>query len=235
MTPIRGAQLLIVEDDERMLELLRRAFGSQGYDVQVAVDGEEALRMGLVEDYDAVGLDVMIPPPDGFQVLRSWRRAGRTMPVLLLTARDSVASRVDGLDSGADDYVTKPFALVELFTRLERMLARPAGLRPTTLACGDLTLDPATHVVKRGDAEISLSLKEFALLQELMRNVGRVLSRTHLIEHVWDFSYDGDSNVVDVYIGYVRDKVDRPFGRQSIQTVRGVGYRIVVDADSERA
>jgi two-component system OmpR family response regulator len=233
MTPPKSAQLLVVEDDERMLELLRRAFGSRGYDVRVAIDGEEALRMGLVEDYDAVVLDVMIPPPDGLEVLRSWRRAGRTMPVLLLTARESVASRVDGLDTGADDYVTKPFALMELFTRVERMLARPARLRPTTLRCGDLTLDPATHVVKRGDAEISLSLKEFALLHELMRNVGRVLSRTHLIEHVWDFSYDGDSNVVDVYIGYLRDKVDRPFGRQCIQTVRGVGYRLVDDAISE--
>jgi two-component system, OmpR family, response regulator len=220
------ARLLVVEDDERMLDFLRRAFESKGYAVQAAVDGAQALRLGLSDDFDLVVLDVMIPSPDGLEVLQSWRRAGRTMPVLLLTARDALMFRVDGLDRGADDYLTKPFAVVELFARAERLLARPGRLRPTVLRCGDLTLDPATQTVRRGETQVSLSPKEFALLHEFMRKPDRVLSRTDLLDHVWDFSYDGDSNVIDVYVGYLRDKVDRPFGTETIETVRGVGYRL---------
>jgi two-component system OmpR family response regulator len=221
-----AAKLLVVEDDVRMLDFLERALGGQGYMVQGAADGPQALRKGLDEDYDAVVLDVMIPSPDGIEVLRSWRAAGRNVPVLLLTARDAVTDRVEGLDAGADDYLTKPFSVVELFARVDRLLQRPAKLRATVLVCGDLTLDPAGHTVTRGEVPIGLSAKEFALLHELMRTPGHVLSRTHLLEHVWDFSYDGDSNVIDVYIGYLRDKIDRPFGQHSIETVRGVGYRI---------
>jgi two-component system OmpR family response regulator len=225
-----ASRLLVVEDDDRMLDLLRRALESRGFAVDVAADGVRALRLGLDADYDLVVLDVMIPPPDGFEVLRSWRDAGRTMPVLLLTARDAVASRVQGLDRGADDYVTKPFAVAELFARVDRLLVRPSRLHPAVLKCGDLTLDPATRAVHRGEVPVHLSLKEFALLHELMRKPGQVLSRGHLLDHLWDFSYEGDSNVVDVYIGYLRDKVDRPFGAQSIETVRGVGYRLREDA-----
>jgi two-component system OmpR family response regulator len=222
----QGAELLVVEDDQRMVDFLRRALEGRGYSVQTATDGPQALHMGLDQDYAAVILDVMIPEPDGMEVLRSWRAAGRTMPVLLLTARDAVANRVEGLDTGADDYLTKPFAVVELFARVQRLLERPPLLRATVLECGDLRLDPARHTVTRGDTVVQLSTKEFTLLQELMRHPGQVLTRTHLLEHVWDFSYDGDSNVIDVYIGYLRGKVDRPFGVCSIETVHGVGYRL---------
>ncbi len=212
-----------------MLEFLRRAFGSRGYAVEAAADGPRALELGLVDDFDLVVLDVMIPPPDGLDVLRAWRRAGRSMPVLLLTARDAVPSRIEGLDGGADDYLTKPFAVVELFARVERLLERPGRLRPTLLRCGDLTLEPATRAVRRGEVPVQLSPKEYALLHEFMRRPGRVLSRSDLLDHVWDLSYDGDSNVIDVYVGYLRDKVDRPFGTQTIETVRGVGYRLHCD------
>jgi two-component system OmpR family response regulator len=168
----------------------------------------------------------MIPPPDGFEVCRRMRDQGRWMPVLILTARDAVADRVDGLDSGADDYLTKPFALEELFARLRALIRRAPLERPAVLRVGDLTLDPCTRSVRRGDTGIRLSPKEFELLRELMRRPGEVLSRTHLIDHVWDFAYDGGSNIVDVYVRYLRDKIDRPFGRDTIQTVRGAGYRI---------
>jgi two-component system, OmpR family, response regulator len=224
--PHQRGRLLVVEDDERMLDFLQRALRAQGYSVDAVADGPQALAKGLSEEYDAALLDVMIPPPDGVAVLRDWRAARRTLPVLLLTARDGVADRVRGLDAGADDYLTKPFAVAELFARVERLLQRPPALRATVLTCGDLRLDPARHTVTRGDAPVGLSAKEFALLHELMRHPGRVLTRSHLLEHLWDFSYDGDSNVIDVYIGYLRDKVDRPFGQDSIETVRGVGYRL---------
>ena len=224
--PGGGPRVLVVEDDERMLDLLARALRSRGYVVDLAADGEAAERVGLANEYDAVVLDVMIPPPDGIAVLRSWRTAQRMMPVLLLTARDGVDDRVTGLDTGADDYLTKPFAVAELFARVERLLDRPALLRPTVLRNGDLTLDPATHRVARGETLIDLSAKELALLQELMRQPGKVLSRSYLLDHLWDSSYEGDSNVVDVYIGYLREKIDRPFRHDSIETVRGVGYRL---------
>ncbi len=224
--PSHPVTILVVEDHRRMLDLLRRALEGCGYRVATAADGPRALTTGLEDDYDAVVLDVMIPPPDGIKVLESWRAAGRTMPVLLLTARDAVASRVEGLDAGADDYLTKPFAVVELLARVERLLARPPALRPTVLQCGDLSLDSADRTVARGPSAIRLSAKEFALLHELMRHPGQVLTRTHLLEHVWDSSYDGDSNVIDVYIGYLRGKIDRPFGLHSIETVHGVGYRL---------
>jgi two-component system OmpR family response regulator len=221
-----ATRILVVEDDPRMLDFLRRALESRGYDVHPVADGRQALEKGLEQEYNAVVLDVMIPAPDGIQVLQSWRTAGRTMPVLLLTARDAVASRVEGLDAGADDYLTKPFEVVELFARVARLLERPALIRPTVLECGELSLDPANHTVTRGGNAIPLSAKEFALLHELMRHPGQVLTRSHLLEHVWDYSYDGDSNVIDVYIGYLRAKIDRPFGGHSIETVHGVGYRL---------
>jgi two-component system OmpR family response regulator len=220
------AKILVVEDDPRMLDLLRRALEGRGYTVHTAADGTQAFNSGMAEDYDAVVLDVMIPAPDGMQVLLSWRAAGRTMPVLLLTARDAVANRVEGLDAGADDYLTKPFAIVELLARMKRLLERPPILRPTFLECGDLRLDPAGRTVTRDETAIELSAKEFALLHELMRHPGQVLTRTHLLEHVWDLSYEGDSNVIDVYIGYLRGKIDRPFAQHSIETVHGVGYRL---------
>jgi two-component system OmpR family response regulator len=168
----------------------------------------------------------MIPPPDGFEVCRSLRGQGRWAPILLLTARDGVKDRVDGLDAGADDYLAKPFSFEELSARLRALTRRRATERPTKLVVGDLELDPATRQVTRGGTPVKLSPKAFALLELFMRRPSEVLSRAVLLEHAWDFAYDGDSNVVDVYIRYLRDKIDRPFGRESIETVWGVGYRL---------
>ncbi len=222
-------RLLVVEDDVKMASLLKRGLEREGYAVDVAATGEDALWAGRELPYDAVVLDAMIPPPDGFDVCRQLREAGRWMPIIMLTARDSIGDRVHGLDAGADDYLPKPFSFAELFARLRALLRRDAGERPTVLEAGDLRLDPATRTVSRGDATISLTPRQFALLELLLRHRGEVLSRTTIIDHVWDFAYDGTSNVVDVYIRYLRDKVDRPFGRHSIETVRGAGYRLRAD------
>jgi two-component system, OmpR family, response regulator len=223
-------RLLVVEDNPGMASLLMRSLQREGYAVDVVGTGEDALWSIRENAYDGVVLDAMIPAPNGFEVCRRMRAEGRWAPVLMLTARDTVPDRVRGLDAGADDYLTKPFALAELFARIRALTRRDPLERPVALRVGDLTLDPVTRVVRRGDVDISLSPKEFALMQELMRRPGEVLSRTHLIEHVWDFAYDGGSNVVDVYVRYLRDKVDRPFGRETIRTVRGAGYRIEPDA-----
>ena len=223
-------RLLVVEDDPGMAALLVRGLIREGYAVDAATNGEDALWSALENEYDAVVLDAMIPAPDGFEVCRRMRAEGRWAPVLMLTARDAVGDRVRGLDVGADDNLTKPFSLVELFARLRALTRRSPAERPVVLQVGDLALDPVTRVVRRAGAEIQLSPKEFALLHELLRRPGEVLSRTYLIEHVWDFAYDGGSNVVDVYVRYLREKVDRPFGRDTIRTVRGAGYRLDPDA-----
>lgn len=230
MPTLTAMRLLVVEDDPGMAALLVRGLTREGYAVDTAATGEDALWSVSENPYDAVILDAMIPPPDGFEVCRRMRAQGIWAPVLMLTARDAVPDRVRGLDVGADDYLTKPFALAELFARLRSLTRRSPAERPVELRVADLTLDPVTRVVRRADAEIPLSPKEFALLHELMRRPGEVLSRTHLIEHVWDFAYDGGSNVVDVYVRYLRQKVDRPFGRDTIRTVRGAGYRLDPDA-----
>jgi two-component system OmpR family response regulator len=219
-------RLLLVEDEKRLAGVLRRALEREGYAVDVAPTGLEALWYGREHDYDAIVLDVMIPAPDGFEVVRQLRGSDRWAPVLMLTARDEVVDRVAGLDAGADDYLTKPFALRELAARVRALTRRALPTRPSVLCVEDLTLDQATHIVRRGHQEIALSPKEFSLLLELMRHRGEALTRPQLIGHVWDFAFDPGSNVVDVYIGYLRDKVDRPFGVHSIETVRGVGYRI---------
>ena len=223
-------RLLVVEDEPGMRSLLVRSLQREGYAVDTADNGEDALWSVAENAYDAVVLDAMIPAPDGFEVCRRIRAEGRWVPVLMLTARDAVPDRVRGLDAGADDYLTKPFALAELFARIRALTRRDPLERPVVLHVGDLMLDPASRLVRRGDADIALSPKEFALLHELMRRPGEVHSRTSLIEHVWDFAYDGDSNVVDVYVRYLREKVDRPFGRDTIRTVRGAGYRLDPDA-----
>jgi two-component system OmpR family response regulator len=219
-------RVLVVEDEAKMASLLRRALEREGYAVDVAGTGEDALWLGTENDYDAVVLDVMLPPPDGFEVCRTLRTRGRWAPVLLLTARDAVEDRVAGLDAGADDYLAKPFSFAELYARLRALTRRGARERPATLTVGDLVLDPAAHLVCRDGRPVELSPKEFALLELFMRHPGEVLTRTQMLEHVWDFAYDGRSNVVDVYVRYLREKVDRPFGRESIETVRGVGYRL---------
>ncbi len=219
-------RVLVVEDETKMAALLQRGLREEGYAVDVAADGREALWLATENPYDAIVLDVMLPDLDGFEVSRKLREAGKWSPVLMLTARDAVHDRVAGLDAGADDYLTKPFSFAELLARLRALLRRGAPDRPAVLQLGDLTLDPATRRVTRNGTPIELTAREFALLEYLMRHPGEVLSRTRLIEHVWDFAFEGDSNVVDVYVRYLREKVDRPFRRDSIETVRGAGYRL---------
>jgi two-component system OmpR family response regulator len=219
-------RVLIVEDDLRMASLVRRGLTGEGLAADVAVTGEDALWMAQSNPYDAVVLDVMLPGIDGFETCRRLRGAGVWVPVLMLTARDAVEDRVAGLDSGADDYLVKPFAFAELLARLRALARRGEGERPAVLAVGDLRLDPATREVQRGKTPIALSAKEFALLEVFMRRPGEVLSRLHLLEHAWDFAYENRSNVVDVFIRRLRRKIDEPFGVESLETVRGAGYRL---------
>jgi len=217
--------LLIVEDSVRMAGLLRRGLLEEGYAVEVASSGIDAVWQATETTFDAIVLDVLLPDIDGFEVCRRLRQAERWAPILMLTARDDVADRVRGLDAGADDYLTKPFAFEELLARLRSLVRRGPGERPAVIRVDDIELDPAAHTIRRGDVPIDLTKKEFALLQYLMAHQGEALSRERLLEHVWDFAFDGDPNVVDVYVGYVRAKIDRPFGRHSIETIRGIGYR----------
>ncbi len=222
-------RLLVVEDELKMAGLLVRGLREDGHAVDVARTGDDALWMGQAVEYDAVVLDLMLPGLDGVSVCRAWRENGVWTPVLMLTARDGVEDRVAGLDAGADDYLSKPFSFAELNARLRALARRGVPERPAVVEVGDLRLDPATRQIWRGDVEIQLSTKEFALLETLMRRAGLVLSRLQLLEHAWDYAYENRSNVVDVYIRYLREKVDRPFGRESIETVRGAGYRLRKD------
>ena len=218
-------RILVVEDELKMASLIRRGLIEEGHAADVTPKGEDAVWMAEAHPYDVVVLDVMLPGVGGFETCRRLRNAGVWTPVLMLTARDAVDDRVAGLDAGADDYLTKPFSFAELLARL-RALARRGGVeRPAQLEIGDLVLDPATRRAWRGDTEIHLSPKEFALLEAFMRRPGQVLSRLQLLEHAWDFAYENRSNVVDVYVRYLREKIDRSFGTDSIETVRGVGYR----------
>jgi two-component system OmpR family response regulator len=219
-------RILVVEDELKMAGLLRRGLQEEGHAVDLARTGDDALWMARATEYDAVVLDLMLPGLDGLEVCRRLRGGGVWAPVLMLTARDGVDDRVAGLDAGADDYLPKPFSFAELLARLRALVRRGAGERPAVLQVGDLRLDPATRRAWRGDVEVKLSAKEFALLEAFMRRPGDVLSRYQLLEHAWDYGYENRSNVVDVYVRYLRDKVDRPFGRASIETVRGVGYRL---------
>ncbi|CAN5756096.1 two-component system response regulator TcrA [soil metagenome] len=219
-------RILVVEDEIKMARLLKRGLEEEGYAVDLATTGEEAVWLGAENSYDAVTLDLMLPDINGFEVCSKLRQKRQWAPVLMLTARDAVRDRVTGLDVGADDYLTKPFSFAEFMARVRALIRRGAMARPTLLTVGDLTLDPASHQVTRSGVSVHLTAKEFSLLEYFMRHPGEVLSRTRLIEHVWDFAYEGDSNVVDVYVRYLRGKVDRPFNRNSIVTVRGSGYRL---------
>jgi two-component system, OmpR family, response regulator len=219
-------RVLIVEDEPKMAGLIRRGLREEGYAADVTSNGDDARWMAAATEYDAIVLDVLLPGTNGFDVCRELRKNGVWSPVLMLTARDSVDDRVAGLDAGADDYLTKPFSFVELLARLRALARRPPLERPTVLEVGDLRLDPATHQAWRGDAELELSAKEFRILEAFMRRPGHVLSRLHLLEHCWDYGYENRSNVVDVYVRYLREKIDRPFGKKSIETVRGAGYRL---------
>jgi two-component system, OmpR family, response regulator len=219
-------RVLIVEDELRMASLVRRGLVHEGLAADVVGTGEDALWRAQAHPYDVIVLDVMLPGLDGFETCRRLRSAGVWVPVLMLTARDSVEDRVAGLDSGADDYLVKPFAFAELLARLRALTRRGESERPAVLEVGDLRLDPATHDVTRSGAPISLSAKEFALLETFMRRPGEVLSRLDLLEHAWDFGYENRSNVVDVYVRRLRRKIDEPFGRDSFEALRGVGYRL---------
>jgi two-component system, OmpR family, response regulator len=219
-------RVLVVEDEVRMARLLARALREEGHAVDVAADGPEGLWLATENAYAAVVLDVNLPGLDGFRLCRKLREAETWVPVLMLTARDGVEDRVRGLDAGADDYLVKPFSLLELAARLRALGRRHDRSRPVVLANGDLRLDPAAKRAWRAGREIHLSPREFALLELFLRHPGRLLTRSEIIEAIWDFAYDGGSNIVDQYVNYLRRKIDGPFGRHDIETVRGMGYRL---------
>ena len=222
-------RILVVEDELKMAALLRRGLAEEGHAVDVACTGDDGVWMAQAAEYDAIVLDLMLPGLDGVSVCRRWRENGVWAPVLMLTARDAIEDRVAGLDAGADDYLQKPFSFVELLARLRALARRGAPERPLVLEVGDLRLDPASRQVWRAESEIGLSATEFALLEAFMRRPGDVISRLQLIEHAWDYAYETRSNVVDVYVRYLREKIDRPFGLRSLETVRGAGYRLRKD------
>jgi two-component system, OmpR family, response regulator len=222
-------RLLVVEDEPKLAALVARGLREEGYAVDVTERGEDALWMAHASPYDAILLDVMLPETDGFEVCRRLRDENVWSPILMLTARDAVNDRVTGLDAGADDYLPKPFAFDELLARVRALVRRAPKERPTVLDVGSLRLDPAAHRAWRGAVELDLSPKELALLEVFMRNPNRVLTRTQLLDAAWDIAFERRSNVIAVYIRYLRDKIDRPFGCASLETIRGVGYRLRAD------
>jgi DNA-binding response OmpR family regulator len=217
--------VLLVEDDIRISRVVQRALSEVGHDVDVAHDGADGLARAEETPYDLLVLDVMLPERDGFSIARELRRQRQRTPILMLTARDAVADRVRGLDAGADDYLPKPFALEEFLARV-RALGRRTAASGETLEVGDLTLDPDRHEVIRAGRTVELTAKEFDLLAYLMRNAGRVLSKPQITEHVWGYDSEATSNVVEIYVHYLREKIDKGFGRPLIRTIRGVGYTI---------
>ena len=221
-----GIRILLVEDEKKMARAIRRGLEQEGYAVDVSADGDNALMRATENDYDAVVLDLMLPGRDGFSVCRELRDRGRWAPILMLTARDAIGDRIRGLDAGADDYLVKPFAFGELLARVRAMVRRGKPERPAKLTVDGVVLDPAAHTVRCGGNLIDLTPKEFSLLEFLMRHPQEVLSRPRILEHVWDINYDGYSNVVDVYVGYLRRKLPPPHDRTLIRTVRGVGYQV---------
>jgi len=219
-------RILIVEDEVKLASLIRRGLREEGLLADVAIKGEDALWMAATTEYDVIVLDWMLPGIDGIETSQRLRTGGIDIPILMLTARDAVADRIAGLNSGADDYLAKPFAFGELVARIHALSRRGSSRRGTVLQVDDLRLDPVVHRAWRAGTELELSAREFLLLATLMRNAGTAMTRRQLLDHAWDGEQDFQSNVVDVYIGYLRDKIDRPFGRASLQTVRGVGYRL---------
>ncbi|KDN20404.1 response regulator transcription factor [Amycolatopsis rifamycinica] len=220
-------RLLIVEDEREFAETLRRGLVAEGFTADVAHTGREGLWRATEHSYDVVVLDIMLPELSGYEVLKRLRAAENWTPVLMLTAKDGEYDEADAFDLGADDYLSKPFSFVVLIARLRALLRRGAPARPAVLEAGDLRLDPSARTVHRGQNRIELTAREFGLLEFLLRRAGTALSKNEILSHVWDAHYDGDENVVEVYIGYLRRKIDAPFGYHTIETVRGVGYRLV--------
>ncbi|AYY13508.1 DNA-binding response regulator [Actinobacteria bacterium YIM 96077] len=225
-------RILVVEDERGLARALRRGLSAEGFSVELAYDGLEGLHMAREKTYDAVVLDIMLPSLSGYRICRALREEGNWVPILMLTAKDGEYDEADGLDVGADDYLTKPFSYVVLVARLRALIRRGAPERPSVLSTGDLSLDPATRTVRRGEHPIDLTPREFGLLQYLMHRRDEVVSKMELLEHVWDPHYDGDPNIVEVYVGYLRRKIDIPFDRHSLRTIRGAGYRLVDDQES---
>ncbi len=219
-------RVLVVEDEATMAEAVRSGLEAEGFAVDVAADGETGLWMGTEQPYDVILLDIMLPGMNGYQICRALREADVWTPVLMVTAKDGELDEAEALDLGADDYITKPFAFVVLLARIRALLRRGAGERPVMLEAGDLTLDPASHAVQRGGEAVSLTGREFSILEFLFRNLGEVVSKQDILAHVWDFAFDGDPNIVEVYVRSLRKKIDIPFDRAAIQTVRGAGYRL---------
>ena len=222
-------RLLVVEDEVRLATALRRGLQAEGFSVDLAYDRVEGLNLAREAPYAAVVLDVMLPRLSGYRVCERLRADGNWVPVLMLSAKDGEYDEADGLDVGADDYLTKPFSYVVLVARLRALLRRGAPPRPAVLTAGDLVLDPARRLVARGATEVELTPREFALLEYLLRRAGEVVPKTDIVRHVWDPHHDGDLNVVEVYVSYLRRKIDVPFGRRAVQTVRGAGYRLAAD------
>ncbi len=223
-------RILIVEDDKRLATTLRRGFEAEGFAVDNAFDGEQALWLAGETAYDAIVLDIMLPKVNGFQVCSRLREANNWTPILMLTAKDGELDEVEALDTGADDYLTKPFSYAVLVAHVRALLRRGAAERPTMLVVGDIELDPAARTCRRRGESIELTSKEFTVLEYLARRTGEVISKADLLEHAWDFAYDGDPNVIEVHVSNIRRKLDRPFGANSLRTVRGAGYRLVCDA-----
>ncbi len=219
-------RLLVVEDEVVMAESLRDGLENEGFAIDVASDGEEALWYASEADYDAIILDLMLPKLNGFKVCRTLRERDDWTPILMLTAKDGHLDEAEGLDTGADDYLTKPFAFVVLLARVRSLLRRKGTTKPVRLDAGDLVLDPVTHEVRRGDASIDVTPREFAILEYLLTHRGEAVSKQTLLEHVWDFDFDGGPNIVEVYVGSLRKKIDAPFDRSAIVTVRGAGYML---------
>ncbi len=219
-------RILVVEDEQAMAQSLQAGLEAEGFAVDVAPDGQQGLWLAGEVAYDAIILDLMLPKVNGFVLCRTLRERDDWTPVLMLTAKDGHLDEAEGLDTGADDYLTKPFSFVVLLARLRALLRRRSRARPTILSSGDLHLDPATHEVRRGTNEIKLTAREFSILEFLMRESGNVVSKAKIMEHVWDFSFDGDPNIVEVYIRSLRTKIDIPFNRRSIGTIRGAGYKM---------
>lgn len=222
-------RLLVVEDEVRLAEGLKRGLEAEGFAVDVASNGTDGLWLARENRYAAILLDIMLPGLNGYLVCRALREADDWTPVLMLTAKDGDWDQVEALDTGADDYLTKPFSFAVLVARVRALIRRGAAPRPAVLSAGDLELDPATRAVRRGDTAVDLTAREFAVLEFLMRRAGEVVSKREILEGVWDFDFEGDPNIVEVYVRHLRNKVDRPFGREGIQTLRGAGYRLAVD------